>query len=166
MIVIDTQIWIYLLEPNARENENVRKYLEGNKDDGILITEKIGLNPIIPIEVAHNLFGNSKLNTNNLHNALVEIFNAENISIFDINQNIMSKALGILKNYRGKGIGGRDSLILATMVQENISTIITHDKNILSLSELNRIDPVFNPPLKLEIDDTFDFTNFKKMVKI
>ena len=155
-------IWIYNLDPNASENKNVVTYLENGS--GILVTEKIGLNPIIPLEVAHNLFGNSQLDTQEFYSLLSSIFITENITIFDITLETMSTALAILKNYRNRGIGGRDSLILSTMAQEDINTIVTHDKNILMLEELKRIDPVFNPPFILEIGEKFDTNAFKSRI--
>ena len=152
-------IWIYLIDPNAKENTIVITYLEGSS--GILYAEEIGLNPIIPLEVAHNIFGNQQLNTLEFYSLISRLFLSENITIFDINLETVNTALNILKNYRPQGIGGRDSFILATMHQHGIDTIVTHDKNILMLFELKRIDPVFDPPLILDIGEKFNYEGFK-----
>ena len=60
-MLIDSQIWIYYIDPNASENKYVTSYLDGNEDDGILFNEKIIINPVIPMEVGHTIFGNPQL---------------------------------------------------------------------------------------------------------
>lgn len=77
----------------------------------------------------------------------------------------MVQALQTLKNLRQQGIGGRDSIILTSMILHNVDTIITHDKNILRLETIHRIDPVFDTPLNLEIGDKFDPNIFKGLTK-
>ena len=69
--------------------------------------------------------------------------------------------LNILAKYRSKGIGGRDALLMATMMKFNISTIVTNDKSLLNLKELRRIDPIFSPPLILDIGKNFDDSDYK-----
>lgn len=77
----------------------------------------------------------------------------------------MELALKIVAKNRTKGIGGTDALLLATMEQEQINTIVTHDKILLELINLRRIDPVFNPPLVLEIGERFDLNEFKRRIQ-
>ena len=76
--------------------------------------------------------------------------------ILELDQFMMLKALDILKSLKDQGVGGRDSIILASMQLYDIQTIATHDKNLLSLTEYRRIDPVLDPPLLLEIGAEFD----------
>ena len=50
MMTIDSQIWIYYLDPAASENANITNWLDGKIEPGILLTEEIGMNAIIPLE--------------------------------------------------------------------------------------------------------------------
>lgn len=165
MITVDSQIWIYYLDPNAVENQDVSQFLEGLNNDGPLFTGHIHLNGVVPVEVAHNLFGNKDLDPESIYGLLTAVFGALNIEVVDITPSTMVHALKILLNYRSKGIGGRDALILATMGEYNVNTIITHDTNILSLVELRRVDPVLRPALILEVGEVFDRKDFKRRIK-
>jgi len=165
LISIDSQIWIYYLDSNATESANVIRYLDGNNNDGIIATEKIIINTIIPVEVAHNFFRNEEIDVEKAYEIITSTFQLENMEIKEITLALMELALKIVAKNRRKGIGGRDALILATMEQEQINTLVSHDKNLLELINLRRIDPVFNPPLILEIGDKFDQIEFKNRIK-
>jgi len=165
LISIDSQIWIYYLDSNATESANVIRYLDGNNNDGIIATEKIIINTIIPLEVAHNFFRNEEIDVEKAYEIITSTFQLENMEIKEITLALMELALKIVAKNRRKGIGGRDALILATMEQEQINTLVSHDKNLLELINLRRIDPVFNPPLILEIGDKFDQIEFKNRIK-
>ena len=134
-------------------------------EDGILFQEKILLNTIIPLEVAHNLFRNNEIEIKKAYDMITSIFHLENLEIKEINITMMELALKIVAKNRTKGIGGTDALLLATMEQEQINTIVTHDKILLELINLRRIDPVFNPPLVLEIGERFDLNEFKRRIQ-
>lgn len=165
MLSIDSQIWIYYFDRNARENPNVTSWFEGENQDGILFSEQIVLSSIIPIEVAHNLFKMSELDKNAIEQLIISFISLDNCQLIDINQALILEALNFLKKLASRGIGGRDALILATMNKYQIETILTHDKNLLSIRELSRIDPVFNPPLKLQPGEEFDLEIFKVKIQ-
>ena len=90
-----------------------------------------------------------------------QIITLENCQIIEINSKLMVDTINLLRKYRTFGIGGRDALILAYMESKQVKTILTHDKNILSLNQYNRIDPVFDPPLERKIGQKFDRQEFK-----
>lgn len=160
MITIDSQIWIYYWDINAPEHENVKFWLNGKNNDGILFKEKIVLSAIIPIEVGHHLFRltelKKKLEKDIVEDLILSLISSENCQLIEIDAILLVAAIQKLKKFSAMGIGGRDVLILATMDRLKVSTIATHDKNILALKEYRRIDPVFDPPLKLEIGEKFD----------
>lgn len=164
-MLIDSQIWIYYLDPNASENNHVSTYLEGTNEDGILFNENIIVNPVIPMEVAHIIFGNLHLDTSLSYNTITSLFHFEHIEIKPIDLETLSDGLNILAKYRKRGIGGRDAILMATLMKFNIKTIVTNDKNLLSLTEFRRINPIFNPPMVLEIGKNFDFVKYKKMLQ-
>ncbi len=87
---------------------------------------------------------------------ILSLISSENCQLIEIDAILLVDAIQKLKKFSAMGIGGRDVLILATMDRLKVSTIATHDKNILALKEYRRIDPVLNPPLKLEIGEKFD----------
>ena len=70
-----------------------------------------------------------------------------------------------MTTYSNNQIGGRDASILSTMQHENVQIIATDDKNILSIKEFTRIDPVFSPPLILNKGEIFDYEMFKRKRK-
>jgi len=168
MITIDSQIWIYYWDINAKEHKNIEDWLNGTKKDGILFKEEIILSAIIPIEIGHHLFKLTDININNdldketVEDLILSLISIESCKIVDIDAILLVDVIQKMKTYSPMGIGGRDTLILATMDRLKVSTIATHDKNILALSSYRRIDPVFDPPLILEIDEDFNNQNFQE----
>ncbi len=165
MISIDSQIWIYYLDSNAKESTNVINFLDGDNENGVLSKEKILINTIIPLEIAHSFFRNEQINAEKAYEIITSTFHLENMEIKEITLTLMEVALKIVEKNRNKGIGGRDALILATMEQEQVNTLVTHDKNLLELLNVRRIDQVFNPPLLLEVGEKFDQIEFKKRIQ-
>ncbi len=169
MLTIDSQIWIYYLDMNAKEHKNVVSWLNGKNDNGVLFKEKIVLSSIIPLEVAHNLFKSTittkTLDKDRIEEMIFSLISLENCQLVDIDQLLILESIKKLKQYIAQGIGGRDALILTTMEQLNIQTIVTHDKNILSLKQIRRIDPVFSSPLVLEIGVELDSQDFKQRIQ-
>ncbi|MHA1273773.1 MAG: type II toxin-antitoxin system VapC family toxin [Promethearchaeota archaeon] len=165
MITIDSQIWIYYWDINVKEHKNVKKWLNGIKNDGILFKEKIYLSMIIPIEVGHHLFKladrNKDLSKDFVEDLILSLITNENCYLIELDAFILVNVIQKLKKYVQLGIGGRDTLILTSMDKMNIKTIATHDKNILTLKEYKRIDPVFDPPLIFEIGEAFNYQEFK-----
>lgn len=165
MITIDSQIWIYYWDINAPEHENVKNWLNGEEKDGILFKEDIILSAIIPIETGHYLYKvadlSKDLDKETIEDLILALISTENCQIIDIDAILLVDVIQKMMKYSPLGIGGRDTLILATMDRLKVSTIATHDKNILKLKKYKRIDPVFDPPLILEIDEEFNEKNFK-----
>jgi predicted nucleic acid-binding protein len=151
MMLIDSQIWIYYLDPAAIEHRNIDKWL-----NDILTTEQFALSAIIPLEIAHKIYRIPKIDINIAEKTLNSLISLQNCQILEIDQFGMFRALEILQQKRNLGIGGRDALILASMESFQISRMVTHDKKFLMLEELERIDPVFDPPLILKIGEKFD----------
>lgn len=169
MITIDSQIWIYYWDINAFEHENIKKWLNGKDKDGILFKEDIILSAIIPIEVGHHLYKMANLSKDldkeTIEDLLFALILTENCQIIDIDGILLVDVIQKMKKYSSLRIGGRDTLILATMDRLKVSIIATHDKNILALKKYKRIDPVFDPPLILEIDEKFDNQDFQENLK-
>ena len=151
MITIDSQIWIYYFDPNALENLNVQKWM-----NSMLPNETMILSTIIPMEVAHNLYAVPKIDKDEVEDFILKWITQENITIVDADQHNMLIALELLKSNRSRGIGGRDCLILASMLTQDVETLVTHDKNLLRVRTLQRIDPVIDPPLILNKGEEYE----------
>jgi AbrB family looped-hinge helix DNA binding protein len=94
----------------------------------------------------------------------------EDINLSLINNNLLlRKSLTVnefqeLSRDDSFGIGGRDASILATMNDQQVECLATHDKNLLSIPDFYRIDPVFSPPLILPLGQEFDPVHFKSLL--
>ncbi|MBD3196997.1 MAG: PIN domain-containing protein [Candidatus Lokiarchaeota archaeon] len=169
MITIDSQIWIYYWDSNALEHPNTMNWMKGKNKNGILFKEKIILSSIIPIEIGHNLYRlaylRKDLDNYRVQNLLLAILSTENYQIVDIDGVLLVNTIQKMNKLTSLGIGGRDALILETMDRFNVSTIATHDKNILKLNKYKRIDPVFESPLILEKYEEFNEQIFKEKMK-
>ena len=165
MITIDSQIWIYYWDINAIEHENIKNWLNGTDKDGILFKENIILSAIIPIEVAHHLYKIKDLSKETVEDLILSLISSKNCQLIEIDAILLVDVIQKMKKYSALGIGGRDTLILASMDRLKVSTIATHDKNVLALKNYKRIDPVFDPPLILEIDDDFNNKDFQEKLK-
>ncbi|MFX1516684.1 MAG: type II toxin-antitoxin system VapC family toxin [Promethearchaeota archaeon] len=154
-ITIDSMIWIYNYDPFAPESKNVKSWLMG-KDGALQSYEQIILNTIIPIEVLHSIYKKPSVDFTTAYNAALGIIALENVVLIDFDTRLLAESMTLLGDYRTYGIGGRDASILATMKDRNVVEIATHDKNILAIPEFYRIDPVFSPPLILDVDEPFN----------
>ncbi|MFX1285579.1 MAG: type II toxin-antitoxin system VapC family toxin [Promethearchaeota archaeon] len=159
MITIDSMIWIYNYDPYAPESKNVKSWLRGK--DGVLQSqEQIVLNTIIPLEVLHSISKKPSVDFTTAYNAALGIIALKNVILADFDVRLLAESMTLLGDYRIHGIGGRDASILATMKDRNVVKIATHDKNILAIPDFYRIDPVFSPPLTLDLNESFDKEEF------
>ncbi|KKM77112.1 hypothetical protein LCGC14_1373360 [marine sediment metagenome] len=169
MISIDSQIWIYYWDINAKEHTNIKNWINGTNKDGILFKEKIILSAIIPIEIGHHLFKltdiSKELTKEKVEDLLLSLISSEPCQLIEIDAILLIDVIQKMKKFSPFGIGGRDTLILATMDKLKVNTIATHDKNILALTSYRRIDPVFDPPLILEIGDGLNNRDFQEKLK-
>ncbi|MCK4848218.1 MAG: type II toxin-antitoxin system VapC family toxin [Candidatus Heimdallarchaeota archaeon] len=161
-ITIDSMIWIYNFDPKAPESRNVRKWLCGKH--GALKQYSVILNTLIPLEVLHSISKKKTIDFTTAFNAALGIIALEKVVLVDFDSNLLSETMTLLGEYEKYGIGGRDASILATMKDQNVERIATHDKKLLSISDYYRIDPVFSPPLILRIGEKFDPIDFKKSI--
>ena len=109
MMTIDSQIWIYYLDPAASENANITNWLDGKIEPGILLTEEIGMNAIIPLEIAHQIYRSPHINTDIAEKTLLSlismkscqirtgsIYDVESIGYFKIIKRSVALVAGIL----------------------------------------------------------------------
>lgn len=134
MLIIDSNIWAYYFDKNASEHPFVM-----NEVEEALRSEKIAINTIIIIEVAHFLVKNlgPVLGRDKL-----KVFLSFPFTIIDLDYELTLKAVELLAKYSHQGIGGRDATILATAETLNLNRIMTHDEAFKRIDRLKVIDPI------------------------
>ena len=149
MIAIDTMLWIYNIDVNAREHKNVRLWFEGKRGKGVIETEVMLINTVIAMELVHNLRRVAKLAAEHVYDYIFRILTLKNIVLDPLDPAALSEAISTFEEYFQYGIGGRDATVLASMRRHRATTLATHDKNLLSVQEIERIDPTHDPHLIL-----------------
>lgn len=134
MLIIDSNIWAYYFDTDAPEHP-----LVVDKVEEALSSEKIAINTVIIIEVAHFLvknlgpiIGRDKLN----------MFLSFPFTVMDLDYELALKAVELLANYSHQGIGGRDAAILATAENLSLNEIMTHDEAFKRIDWLKVLDPI------------------------
>jgi len=154
MIAIDSMIWIYNCDPNSKEHKNVKIWLEGNKRRrGIIETDKILISTIIAMEVIHNLRRVARLPANLVYEYVLRMITLKNILTESLDLALVQESMEVLEEYYEYGIGGRDATILASMRRRRVKRIATHDRNLLSIVDIERVDPTVDPPLIAKIGE-------------
>lgn len=155
---IDTNIWIYSFDRKSPEYKNTRKWIENNLSQYTLKTSII-----IPLEIIHNLTKDPRVDFEIPFSYVNDILSLDCNEIIDLNLINFRGIANDLALLRNLGIGGRDTAILSVLDEGD--TVITHDKNLLMLASFKRIDPCFNPPLILEVDEKLNAKEYKELLK-
>lgn len=134
MLTIDSNMWAYYFDREAPEHPFV-----ANKIEEALGSEKIVLNTVIIMEVAHFLIKNLGPVTGK---DKVETFLSYPFTILDLDYDLTQEAIDTLVTYSHLGIGGRDATILATMKRLNTKRIMTHDEAFKKVDWIEIIDPI------------------------
>ncbi|MFQ5887093.1 MAG: type II toxin-antitoxin system VapC family toxin [Candidatus Hydrothermarchaeales archaeon] len=136
MIAVDSNIWIYYLDPTTDEHEMVKTELEK-----VIHKEEILTSTVIWMEVAHYLFKISNLPRKDLVGKIKELLRLSTLKVADFDFEMLEKSIEALgKEYRRR-IGGRDATILVMMKAFNVERIMTHDRGFKGLG-VKVIDPV------------------------
>lgn len=154
MIFVDAMIWVYNCDVKAPEYENVHSWLEGKDEDGVIDSEEMLVNTVIVMEVVHNLRRRAQLPPELVYNYVLKMLALKNVTTAPLDRNMLHTSMHTFERYYEYGIGGRDATILATMIRWNVDTIATHDKNVLQITDLRRIDPTYHPPKIFDIGQT------------
>jgi predicted nucleic acid-binding protein len=151
MIAIDSMIWIYNCDIHAPEHKNVHLWLEGEKNrKGIIDLEELLVNTVIVMEVVHNLRRRARLPPEPVYEYTLKMLTLRNMMVAPLDRELLHISMHALEKYYEYGIGGRDATVLATMLKWNVDTIVTHDINLLKITDFRRVDPTYRPPRILE----------------
>jgi len=133
MIYVDANFWIYWFDQRLPEHKYVLKSMRSAVQEGII------LNIITLIEVAHYL---RHLPKEEFEEKIDAIINLETLTFVSLDVNLARLAFEQLTNYAKIGIGGRDSVILATMKVSGTKRILSHDEVFKRIEGLEAIDPI------------------------
>lgn len=130
---VDANYWIYWFDERLPEHKHVLSTMRESIREGIL------MNVVTLIEVAH-YFGH--LPREDFLDRMTAIQNLDTLTLVNLDEEISRLAFEQLTEYAKIGIGGRDSVILATMKATAVKRIATHDSVFKRVKSLKVIDPI------------------------
>ena len=133
MIYVDSNYWIYWLDSRLPEHGHVMKTMRS------AIREGIAMNYVTLLEVAHYLRSLPKQEFAELTGA---ILNLSTLTLFSLDGRVADHALGMVPEYAGDGLGGRDCAILATMKLFGVRKIATHDRAFAAIEGIEVVDAI------------------------
>lgn len=137
MIGVDSNIIVYGLNSDLPEHKYCVELLE-NVATG---KEIIAIPSIVFMESYHALVYAYKFDHLEVKNRLITIVDSDNIIIFNISTSTILYAFEIAGQYN---IGGRDALITASLLENNVKKIYSHDHDFDIIKDIKRMDPVKN----------------------
>ena len=137
MIYVDANYWIYWFDERLPEHKYVIEPMRASIDEGIV------LNLVTLMEVAHYF---RSLPKDSFQKKLRTIQNLATLTLVNLDWDLAETAFEQLIEYARIGIGGRDSVILATMRATATRKITTHDEVFKRIEGLEVIDPI--PPTR------------------
>jgi len=134
MLTIDSCMWAYYFDEDAPEHPLVITPI-----DKALHSERIVINTVIIMEVAHFLIKNLGPI---LGKDKLDIFLSFPFVISNLDYDVTLEAIEHLRSYSHLRIGGRDATVIATMKRLGFNKIMTHDEAFKKLDWLAVIDPL------------------------
>jgi predicted nucleic acid-binding protein len=101
--------------------------------------EIVSIPSIVFMEGFHALVKAFKFNATEVKKRLTAIIDSKNINILDISTSSILLAFEIAEKYK---TGGRDSLIAASLLENKIQEIYSHDTDFDKILLITRIDPI------------------------
>lgn len=125
---LDTNILCYALDPAFPENQRCKKIILG-----LSAESKIGLNPTVLHEAYHVLVFDQEWDPSEARLRLVSLLNHPYVEFYSQSRRISNLALDLAVRHK---LGGRDSLILANLMANNVPVFYTHDKDLVDLKQI------------------------------
>jgi hypothetical protein len=135
LIYVDSNYWIYWLDSRLPEHRHVIAAMRRALAGGVL------MNYVTLVEIAHYL---RLLPEDEFSSRLSTVQNLSTLTLADLDHETTRVALEALPRYSSRGLGGRDSVILATMKARGVRDILTHDRAFESVEGIRVIDTI--PP--------------------
>ena len=132
---IDSNILIYALNKDLPEHSSCKELLI-NIVNG---KELVSIPSIVFMESFHALVKAFKYKESEVKKRLIAIIDSKNINVLDISTSSILFAFEIAEKYK---TGGRDSLIAASLLENKIQEIYSHDSDFDKILLIKRIDPI------------------------
>lgn len=127
-VAVDTNLLCYALDPAYPEHKTAVSLLTGLSPENM-----IAINPTVLHETYHVLVFYSEWLPTEATRRLSLILKNPYVKFFSQTKKTATIALGIAAKY---SVGGRDALILACNVSNQVTTFLTHDKKLLELGKV------------------------------
>ncbi|MHA1328390.1 MAG: type II toxin-antitoxin system VapC family toxin [Promethearchaeota archaeon] len=131
---VDSNIIVYALNKDLPEHLPCKELLinivNGN--------ELVSIPSIVFMESFHALVKAFNFKETEVKKRLTAIIDSVNINVLDISTSSILLAFEIAEKY---GTGGRDSLIAASLLENKIQEIYSHDSDFDKIKLIKRIDP-------------------------
>ena len=139
---IDTNVLCYALDPVYPEHETL-----GNLLLNLSSENAIAINPTILHETYHVLVFYSKWLPGEAAKKLSYLLKHPYIEFYNQTKKTSQIALNLAPQHN---LGGRDALIIANFLTNKVSTIFTHDQELLSLKKVSwkNFNVTFKDPLR------------------
>ncbi|KKK47985.1 hypothetical protein LCGC14_3149670 [marine sediment metagenome] len=132
---IDSNILVYALNKDLPEHLHCKQLLI-NIVNG---KELVSIPSIVFMECFHALVKAFNFIEVEVKKRLIAIIDSKNINVLDISTSSILLAFEIAEKYR---TGGRDSLIAASLLENKIQEIYSHDRDFDRILLIKRIDPM------------------------
>ncbi len=132
---IDSNILVYALNEDLPEHSPCKELLI-NIVNG---KELVSIPSIVFMESFHALVKAFKYKEVEVKQRLIAITDSKNINVLDISTSSLLFAFEIAEKY---GTGCRDSLIAASLLENKIQEIYSHDSDFDKILLIKRIDPI------------------------
>lgn len=137
MRCLDANVWIYYLDAEQAEHDDVRERV------GALVRSKpLFVTTVLQTEVLHYVTNQMDASERTLETFL----SGKDVTVADLLQADVERAAELLDTHEHAGIGGRDATVLAAMERHDVSRLWTHDEALKRMSDrldwLDVIDPV------------------------
>ena len=132
---IDSNIIVYALNKDLPEHLHCKELLVGIVNG----KELVSIPSIVFMECFHALVKAFKYKEVEVKKRLIAIIDSKNINVLDISTSSILFAFEIAEKYR---TGGRDSLIAASLLENKIQELYSHDSDFDKIMLIKRIDPI------------------------
>ena len=133
MIYVDANYWVYWFDSRLPEHKYVRRVMRTAVREGIL------LNTVTLMEVAHYF---RHLQPEEFSVRVGKIQSLETLRLMGLDGELVKIALKQLARYAPVGVGGRDSVVLATMEAADVRRIASHDEVFRKVKWVEVVDPI------------------------
>lgn len=138
---VDTNILSYALDPSFPENLKCRRILLDASPEN-----RLGINPTVLHETYHTLVFYQKWVPSEARQRLLTLLQHPYLEFYSQTKRIAQIALDLAPRYK---LGGRDALIIANFLANDVSRLYTNDGDLLDLRKVKwrKAEISFDNPL-------------------